>query len=242
VKELHSKLVKKNSGFTLIEVLVATIILASLVYLSTLSYSLFLRIWQQGGAKANVAVERYRTDSLLRSSLDSIYDYYVTDPANEKAGFYYPFFKGGPDEVEFVTLSSVFRKGWPAVARLRMREVQEREQSHYQVVYEETPLQDSYVKYNDFSQGYQHTMIVYDNVKNFRLRYFGEWEPEHVFGKATAPPVIMYKWQDSFYGRKTGAIPRQIDLAVTIGDDHEMLHYRVMAENVFKRSFFTREF
>ena len=232
----------KDKGFTLIEVLIATIILASLVYLATLSYSLFLRIWEQGGARANIAVERYRTDILLRSALESAYDYYVTDPANEKAGLYYPFFKGGRDNVEFVTLSSVFRKGCPAVARLRIREVNEPDQSYYEVVYEETPLQDSYVKYNNFSGGYKFSMIVYDNVKNFSLRYFGLWEPEHVFGKATALPAIIYKWQNSFYGEKKRAIPRQIELTVSLEDEHETLHYQVMAQNIYKRSFFRREF
>ena len=239
---MYPKFVKKDNGFTLIEILVATIILASLVYLATLSYSLFLRIWKQGDVRANVAVERYRTDMLLRSALESIYDYYVTDPVNEKAGLYYPFFKGERDRAEFVVLSSVFRKGYPAVARLSTRKVTEGAQTHCQVVYEETPLQDLYLKYNDFSERYKYAMVVYDNVKDFRLRYFGMWEPERVFGKATATSTIMYKWQDSFYGKKHRVIPRQIELVVNRDDDHETLHYQVMAENIFKRSFFRREF
>ena len=110
----------RTRGFTLIEVLISSMVLAVIIYLGTLSYSMFLSMWGERRLLDTKAVNKYRSHMLLRSSLESVYDYYVTDRANERLGLYYPFFKGEKDEMEFVTLSSVFKKGFPAAARLRI--------------------------------------------------------------------------------------------------------------------------
>ncbi|RKZ27498.1 hypothetical protein DRQ26_03040 [bacterium] len=240
--ETSSLETKKESGFTLIELLISTVILTSLIYLAALSYSLFLRIWKQGGIIADTAVNRYRTDILIRSSLESIYDYYVTDPANERAGLYYPFFKGDQDGVEFITLSSVFLKGSPAVARLGIKRTNNSKEKHFEIVYEETPLRDLYVRYNDFSGDYRYSMVVYNDVKDFKPRYFGVWEEKHGFKRHGGLARTLYKWQSSFYGKEKRSIPREIEFTVLRQDIHETLHYSIRTGNIFKTAFFRREF
>lgn len=242
-KQKHENRIFYNeAGFTLIEILISSIILASLIYLATLSYSLFMRLWEQGGVKASAMTERYRIDILLGSSLESIYDYYVTDPVNERIGLYYPFFIGAEHNMEFITLSSVFAKGFSAIARLGVKQINEGARPRYQVIYEEKPLRNFYLKYDNFSGPFSYKIIVFDNVEDFRLRYFGVWQEEHKVGGAGSVPEIVYKWQNSFYGKKNMAIPRKLELTVVRAGNRETFHCQIIPTNVFKQSFFRREF
>ena len=230
------RLGNRNAGFSLIEVLIATMILSALVYLATLSYSMFLNVWEQKKLTDTKAINDYRSHILFRSALESIYDYYVTDKANERIGRYYPFFRGERDKFEFVTLSSVFSKGLPAVARLRLERQDMATGKYYNVIYEETPLDQTYIKYADVKSEYSHAMVVYTEVKKINIRYYGEWETRWVPERDNFETV--YKWQDTFDGAERNTIPETIELTISAEEGETTLLFQVKAKNVFKRAFF----
>ena len=62
---------RNPKGFTLIEVLISTMVLAVIIYLATLSYSMFLNTWGERRLSDTNAINKYRSHMLLRSSLVS---------------------------------------------------------------------------------------------------------------------------------------------------------------------------
>ena len=228
---------KNNGGFTLIEVLIATLVLSMVVYLATISYSLFLDTWQRKRLSDITAIQEYRTHLLLRNSLESIFDYYVTDPKSERSIRWYPFFKGGKESLEFVTLSSVFHKGKPAVARIRLKKGEVDDLKA--LIYEETSLDQTYLKYNDDPIEYKNGMQIYDNLKTIRIRYFGVWEGR--FDPAKETVVMEYKWQETFEGKERNAVPDTIEMIVESAEGETKLVFQVMAHSSKKGTFFNRE-
>jgi len=229
-----------RAGFTLIEVLVATMVLSLVIYLATFSYSLFLNTWEKKKLINTSVINDYRAHTLARSALESIYDYYVTDRENEKKGRHYPWFKGGETVIEFVTLSSVFNQGAPAAARLRLKCREDDPRAGCRLVYEEAPLKKTYIKYADDKIVYNRSLIVYSGVKKIRCRYYGEWETK--WNPAEESFITSYKWQKTFSGKEKNAIPEVIELTLDLGNAELTLLFPIRAYNVYKRSFFNRAF
>jgi len=223
-------------GFTLIEVIVATTILALAIYLSLTAYSFFGESWRKGRLTDTRSLDLYRSHILFRSAVESIYDYYVTDPANERISTHYPYFIGGSKSIAFVTLSSVFVKGIPASARIRLAEVQGGGQN---LIYEETPLLKQFIRYEDLVPEYENRITLFEHVKQLDVRYYGIWESH--FNDVTLDFDVVYKWQGEFYGKARNAVPEIIEITVTGEDGDILLTFPVKSLNPFKSSFFRPE-
>lgn len=228
---------RSNTGFTLIELLISTVILASIILLAVLSYSTFLNTWESKRLTDSDALAEYRSHLLLRYALESAYDYFVTDPANERLGVYYPYFKGYPDRLEFVTLSSVFCKGSPAAARLRtLRDENEEVQ---RLVYEEAPLDNIYIRYNDLDPEYKEQMVSYKDVKNVRFRYYGVEEMR--WNDRLDDLEEIYGWQETYQGKEKKGLPEMIELLLTTEEGDTRLAFSVKGENIYKEYFHLSE-
>ncbi len=226
-----------SAGFTLIEVLIATLILSMVVYLATISYAMFLDAWEKKRLSDISAIQEYRSRFLLRNALESMFDYYVTDPKSEKRDRRFPFFEGEKESLRFVTLSSVFHQGKPAVARIRLQK-NEADDSKA-LIYEEASLEQRYLRYNDDSLEYGNGMLICDNLKSLRIRYFGAWETK--FDLLKDAFVTEYKWQETFEGNERNTIPDIIEMIVTSGAGETKLVFPIMAHSPGKGYFFNRE-
>jgi prepilin-type N-terminal cleavage/methylation domain-containing protein len=207
-----------SSGFTLIEVLIATMVLSAMIYLATLSYSMFLNLWGERALTDDRALSEYRTHMLCRSALESVLDYYVTDPASERQRGYYPYFKGERDQLQFVTLSSVFHRGLPAAARLKATAGGGEAAGTYRVLYEEVPLDRWYIRYATEEPTYTDAMVVYENVRGFTIRYYG-LGVVGAFGPTRQTIAKReYNWYERFDGSETRSIPEVIEIQVSTED------------------------
>lgn len=238
--KIRSRIGNHSAGFTLIETLIATLILSAVIYLAVLSYSIFLDVWGQKRLSDTSAIDAYRSHTLIRSAIESIYDYYVTDPANEKKGLHYPYFKGGRDALEFVTLSSVFKKGVPAAARIRLNNQHAGDENYRTIIYEEVPLDKTYIKYAGDNLKYSRLMAVYTGVKKIHIRYYGVWETKWMPEKDDFETI--YKWQETFDGKKKNAVPEIIEMTLTTNNGDKTLLFTVRGNNVYKRGFFSPVF
>jgi len=203
---------------------------------------MFLDTWGKEIAADKGALDRYRKQVLLRASLESTYDYYVTDPADDRKGTYYPFFKGVSTSIEFVTLSSVFYGDIPAIARLKVVPYQAESGSKElcRLSYEEAPLDRTYVKYAGSPIRFKRSMVVYAGYLHCRFRYFGEWKTR--FSPEKNGFETSYKWQDTFSGRERQTIPEKIELTLDNGAGKIRLIFFIRTYNLYKRGFFRHEF
>ena len=226
---------KNSTGFTLIEVLISTLILTSLLGVTMIVYSMFIDNWTDGRIQDEKALNDYRVAVLLRGAVESAWDYYVTDPQMERKGIYYPFFKGSSQSIEFVTLSSVFHAGKPAVARIRLVP-QEKGSGPDEVVYEEIPLINKYVKYIDEPLQYERSLSICKGVRDFKISYYGEWK----FIAATGynDLQVEYRWQETFDGAQKHILPEQVEIKTTTDKGEETVLYSIKVDNPSKRTFF----
>lgn len=231
---------KQSAGFTLVEVLVATMVLSLVIFLATFSYSLFLNTWEKKSVTNNRVISDYRSHVLVRAALESIYDYYITDPENERNGRHYPYFNGEKKMIEFVTLSSIFNKGVPAAARLRLECRDGADRNYCRLIYEETSLEQRYIRYADDKMVYDHTLIVYSGLEKLNFRYYGQYELK--WNAAAENYDVIRKWQETFSGEKRNTIPEIIEVTLDTGADEITLLFPIRACNAYKKSFFNRAF
>ena len=228
---------KNSAGFTLIELLIATLVLSMVIYLATLSYSLFLNTWERKKLSDVAAIQEYRSHLLLRNSIESIFGYYVLDRESERSNHRFPIFKGQKESLEFVTLSSVFHKGKPAVAQIKL---EQSEVSNLKtLVYREASLEQTYIRYRDDPIEYKNRMPIYESLKSFRIRYFGLWGTE--FDKVKQEFVPVYKWQETFEGKERSVVPDTIEMIVESEVGETKLVFPIMAHSLGRYYFFNRE-
>ncbi len=225
-----------EAGFTLTEVIISTVILSLVVYYSALSYSLFLDVWEDDRLSDQASIRNYRSGLLIRYAFESVYDYYVTDPVNEKIGQYYPFFIGRRNDVLFITLSSLFHQGTPALARLVTEDADSR--GLHRLVYEECPLDRFYLNYEDNLPAFENRLVVDHDVRDLRIRYFGVWETK--FDPRTERIEVVYRWQETFMGKERLTTPEVVEVTIDKESGTRAVSFPVMAKNPFKGPFLSR--
>ncbi len=234
----HRPAPANNHGFTLVEMLISTAILAMIIYLASLSLGTFLALWHRSQAGEMETLQDFRARTLVRASLESCWDYYVTDSASEAKVIYYPFFKGRETQVEFVTISSVFWQGCPAVARLQA--VEGDTPDSLSLVYEEAPLNRNYLRYNNDKVTFTRTLHLQNRVKRVKLRYLGVWEVKS--SSAADEYETVYRWQDAFSGKQENRLPARIELTITTAGGDEKLLFPIRGNNVYKQNFLHPEY
>ena len=226
-----------NAGFTLIEVLISTIVLSAVIYLATFSYSLFLDSWEKNRFIDASAIQQYRSHLLVRDAVESIFDYYVTEAGRSSGSRHFPFFKGDAESFEFVTLSSVFEKGKPAAARIRL--VKEGDEKLKTLIYEEASLSKTYIRYEEDRPEYKKSIVLYRQVVQLRIRYYGAFEFRFVPERDDF--VTEYKWQETFDGKQRSAAPKTIEITLETPEGKIKLVFHVKTQDTGKLYFFNPE-
>lgn len=226
-----------QQGFTLVEMLVTTIILSVMVAIAFFAMGLYLKGWEAYRFGDTTAIQKYRSRSLIRDALESVWEYYVTDPLNERSNVFYPFFKGDSEELIAITSSSVFHQGVPAVFRLRLISD---DSNSFNLVYEESPLDNWYLRYNDDDYTYSFSMIYMPNVSKVQFRYFGYLEDRYI--KESDIIERVNQWQGAFDGRYRHAVPEIIEITISDGDHRQILKFYVQANNQKKSDLYVPQF
>jgi len=212
------------------------LILSVLTGLAFFSMGLYLRTWSGRSLGDTRSLLDYRAQTLVRYALESVWEYFVTDPANERISVFYPFFKGEARSVTGVTTSSVFQKGVPAVFRLRL---DEKPDAAHSLIYEEAPLDGWYLRYVDEPLAFSYTMIFVTEIMDVRFRYYGFWEILPLAENQEIPDNV-YRWQDTFDGMERGAFPEIIELTLKMKESTRKMTFQVRADNVAKGGLYIR--
>lgn len=212
-------------------------ILAMVVSMAAFSLSMFMDLWRDDRYAGAEAIEEYRLASLLRSSLEGAYDYYVTDPANERLRNYYPFFFGNSDSLTYVTLSSVFSQDSPALVRISFKK--EDVAQGTAIIYQEALLDSTYVRYQDQLPAFSHQLLLSESVTDAQFRYFGLWE--RIWQPALEDFLETERWQATFFGKEKKMIPKKVELTLTFPQGKEVLLFPIRSYNVFKQDSFSGE-
>lgn len=229
--------INDNRGFTLIEVLVTGMILSVLVSLSFFAMTLYLNELKYARLSDTSAIQEFRRQRLLQAAVESAWEYFITDPANERIGKYYPYFKGTSDSIAFITTSPVFAKNSTAAVRIRL--IDDKGETGSKVVYEEASLDKYYIRYYKDEIKYHHTLNVSLPEKDLRFRFYGFWERRFLPGDEFGEEVL--RWQGNFDGRDRQAVPEIIEIVMQSDSEEALYSFVVKARNKSKGAFYFRD-
>jgi prepilin-type N-terminal cleavage/methylation domain-containing protein len=219
--------ISNQKGFTLIEMLVAGMILSIIVALAFFSMTFYLNEWEHGRMGDISAVEQYRRKQLVTAAMESAWEYYVTDPANERLNQYYPYFIGNPESVSFVTTSPVFTETDAAAARMSLRKIPD--SSGRTLLYEEAPLDKFYIRYYDDKIKYPYSLGFHVNQSDLRIRYYGLDEIRFLPQQEDFEEIMQ--WHDRFDGKERRVMPELIAITGTSGRDQTIFRFEIRARN-----------
>lgn len=161
-----------NKGFTLIEIMVATIIFSAV---AGISFTLLSQLRSEWGKRSSIKAD-YLSSSKNRilafNTIDSLYDYFVkadTLIMGADKG-YIPYFKGSALKMEFASLTSVFKFNTSAAVML---EIIENSDETYSLLYRERSLDEFYIKNFSDEINYNKEIILYKNLKQIDFHYYG---------------------------------------------------------------------
>lgn len=153
-------------GFTLVETLIAMVLLSLLMISGAMAYDYFSQNWQRNKGLADKTLERHHLLSLVQKVTANSFPKVVRNGQN-RLGFY---FLGRENGFTGTSRMSVQNPDATAVYRI-FREANGR--GGYRLVYEEAVLDHTYLKYAEQELPFNFRRVLYDNVEQINFRYYG---------------------------------------------------------------------
>ena len=191
-------------GFSLLEMLVAVVVLSMVIGISTYAYSMFIRQWDGHLGRFDEAQAQYQRLEWLAAALEDTLPYVVRDDEGA-LGFY---FLGRDEGLTLVTMSPVFGVGEPALIRV-FREADEGDA--WRLVYEEAPFAATLLAHADQRMEFRHRLVIARGLPRPVFRYFG-WAD--LRSRVTVEESLSAErlWFDEYDGMARQFHPEKIEL------------------------------
>ncbi len=231
---LSQEVRQSQYGFTLIELLVSILAFSALMYISALSFSMFLTRWNTEKTEIYSHMAFLRKLWLLEDSLESAIDYFVPYSTRRGRETWEPYFIGRAQSVSYVTLSPIISPGCPAVVRLQAEK--DVTTGKLSLVYKEWSLKGTYLNSFEDMPGYPRSVVLIDGLEKIAIQYYGSRE-------VTLDPVSLrfvtkFGWDDSYSGHEFHALPTKIKLFITSPNGSLDTVIELKGHNPYKWAFF----
>lgn len=210
VKRTASKL---QQGFTLLELLIATTLLASLLLVCSYAFSLFSSNWEgRLGKFWSYAVIARDTD-LVRRAVQQTQPYVVRNPS----GLPTYYFEGNEDSCVGVTGSSLFKPQHSAVYRLRVEQAQD---LTYRVIYEESIMVNWLLTTSDQDFGFERQLVLLEGVGDIEFGYWGYRSLDEI-----NQPVANRSWSSTFNAVAREIMPAAVQISYVKSDQFNQIRF-----------------
>lgn len=196
---------RKELGFTLIEIMIATLLLSAVMYIGSMSFSIFSDKWQHGQTAFDNVSKQSRSLLLLRQIIQGTSNYLLRD----KNGNIDYFFEGGSKSVSFVTTQGLLSKDQLSLVELKI--IPADDNLTDELWYFETPLAKS-PWLNRTSAPLPSFKIKAFRAQNIRFNYFG-WQSKQDIELFYDGDQVAPKWENSYSSIKSGRLPIALNLS-----------------------------
>ncbi|QYK00284.1 type II secretion system protein [Shewanella psychrotolerans] len=219
---------EKSAGFTLIEILIAMLVLSIVMFIGSLSFSTFSERWQKDMGHFTQEVANAKNLVLLQKALNGISNYIVKNDKDESVYF----FRGNDKYLMFVTNNPVFNTNDRALIRLSVTVLADGKQ---QLRYEEAPFELSpLLRLTSLPKGnYSQILLTDDDI---RFNFYG-WEDQKQRAAFFEGEPMSPKWMREYFGEKTGMLPYAIN--ITWGSNEPII-FPLLNDNGYQM-LYTRE-
>jgi prepilin-type N-terminal cleavage/methylation domain-containing protein len=220
-----------KAGFTLIEILLSMVILSSVIFVGSLSFSVYSEKWQSGIGDFDAVYAESRNLILLQKMFVGASNYIIK---NEKDDVAY-FFEGTSERLVFVSNNPIYNPASPAVVSLHIETSSDGKQNLVYSEYsfeEQLLLHENQTLKKDFS-------IVLLSRENIRFNFFG-WETKEQHVASYDGEDFHPDWQKTYDGDVSGMLPLAVSIIwlnsepiiFTIPNDNaELLSYTKQKRN-----------
>mgnify|MGYP006126238207 FL=1 len=221
---------KQYSGFTLIEVLIAMVILMSLMFTANYSYSQYSSYWAGRLGQFDRTLFQFQGLLQVKDTIDSALPYFVEDGQGE----YTFYFLGRDQGVTFVSAAPIFAvtQNDASVVRLFIEKVDAR----YQLVYEEAPLSDEILIRLDQQLTFKYRLVLLSSSKPLSFSYFGWKQWQHKTQREDYDGILP-SWQNSY----DAAVSRVQPLAMQLHIGDEVIAYQLVEGHRNLTSFYMED-
>ncbi|NRD74689.1 prepilin-type N-terminal cleavage/methylation domain-containing protein [Shewanella sp. VB17] len=191
-------------GFTLIEVLIAMLVLSMVMFIGSLSFSTFSQRWQKDMGRFTQEVANAKNLILLQKSLNGMSNYIVKDSEDEPVYF----FKGNEKYLMFVTNNPIFNTEGQALIRLSVSMSADGKE---RLNYEESPFEGApLLRLTSLPKANYSQILLVDN--NIRFNYYG-WEKQKDRADFYEGEPVKLKWIQEYFSEKIGMLPYAVNIS-----------------------------
>lgn len=199
---------KRNLGFTLIEVLIALVILMGLMFTANYSYSLYSQYWHGRIGNFDQTLFYYRGLLQLKETLDSSIPYVVRGGEGVKETFY---FLGRTEGFTVVTAAPIFATTVNDAGVVRV--FSERKGDGYQLVYEEAPLSDKVLISLEQKLDFRYRTVLMVSQYPIKFEYFG-WSSMEQKVRPSGSPSSLPSWRTQYDAAQTRVQPKKVKITI----------------------------
>lgn len=217
-----------TGGFTLIEILIAMLVLSIVMFVGSLSFSTFSQRWQSDMGSFTQEVTNAKNLVLLQRALNGVSNYIVKDEDNEPVYF----FKGNDKYLLFVTNHPVFNTDGQALVRLSVTIASDGKQ---RLKYEEASFESSpLLSLTSLPEAnYSQILLIDDNI---RFNYYG-WQDQKQRAAFYEGENFSPVWIQEYFAGKSGMLPYAVN--ITWGSNEPVI-FPVPNDNAYQL-LYTRE-
>lgn len=213
---------RKAIGFTLIEVLIALMLLSIVMYVGNLSFSIFSERWRKELGDFNLNAESARKFLLLRQAVKGASNYLTRD-GNGNAVY---LFEGDSQQLAFVTNKPIFNPTYQALVHLTVKTLSSGRQ---QLVYAEYSFRHGAPVQHDFKPDMSDRLVLFE-AEDIRFNYYG-WKSFADRSLYIEQSEGGLEWQDNYSASEIGMIPFALNLTWS---KNEPLVFLLNHDNRFK--------
>lgn len=220
----------KQQGYTLVEVLVAMVILVSLMFTANYSYSMYSQFWAGRLGSFDRTMFYFRGMLQVKDTIDAALPYVVADG---ETGYGY-YFLGREEGFTFVTAAPIFAVTANDAAVVRL--FREKTADGYQLIYEEAPLSDTLLVDLDQQLTFKYRTVLMKTTEPLHFSYYGWALREHKY-ELLVYPDKKPSWSNSYDGAQTRLQPLKVKLHI----GNEALVYQLNAGSDELLGFYLQE-
>ena len=217
----------RQNGFTLVELLIVTLLLSMVMMTGMYAYSLFTNKWRNELGHFNETAREVTNFQRLQYVLETIEPYVVK---NQTALPVF-FFVGGRQSVLAVTDSGLFDPMSPEIFRLS---VETDANGKFELLYQARSAADELLISSEQSVEFSHQLTLFKELDDVSFRYYGWSSPlaKNQAGTGDAPGARA-QWYEIFSGLDYRMMPEILELTIRRGERHMVWRIR-LDENAYR--------
>lgn len=195
---------KKNYGFTLVELLIAMSLLSMIMLLGSTAFSIFSDKWNRTRNHFNHSLELVRASHAIQTVIDGIVPLVVED--GQKAGFY---FIGRKNSIRAVSLNGLVTNDSPVVFELSVGKVATGEKV---LIYKETATRQLMLKSLSQKITFSTSIPLLHNIDDLEFSFKGwaGFEEKSQVKINYGNPIEHIRYYNNYLGDQRKLMPEEV--------------------------------